>query len=63
MTVSYLDELITEYKRLEQHHKKLLSRKLDEILDAVSHPFREGSGRAQGGLLRLLALEKLEVQL
>ena len=58
--LSYIDELIAEYKRLESHHKKLLSRKLAEILDSVNylHPFREGNGRTQREFLRLLALEK-----
>ena len=58
--LSYIDKLIAEYKRLEQLHKKLLSRKLAEILDAVNylHPFREGNGRTQREFLRLLALEK-----
>ena len=58
--LSYIDKLIAEYKRLEWHHKKLLSRKLAEILDSVNylHPFREGNGRAQREFLRLLALEK-----
>ena len=58
--LSYLDELIAEYKRLETHHKKLVSRKLAEILDTVNylHPFREGNGRTQREFLRLLALEK-----
>ncbi len=56
----HIDGLIAEYKRLEQHKKKLLSRKLAEILDAVNflHPFREGNGRTQREFLRLLALEK-----
>lgn len=58
--LSYIDELIAEYKRLKPHQKKQLSRKLAEILDAVNylHPFREGNGRAQREFLRLLALEK-----
>lgn len=58
--LSYIDGLIAEYKQLEQHQKKLLSRKLAEILDAVNylHPFREGNGRTQREFLRLLALEK-----
>lgn len=57
---SCIDELTAEYKRLEKHQTKLLSRKLAEILDAVNylHPFREGNGRTQREFLRLLALEK-----
>lgn len=58
--LSYIDKLITEYKGLGQCHKKLLSRKLAEILDSVNylHSFREGNGRIQREFLRLLALEK-----
>lgn len=58
--LSYIDGLIAEYKRFGQHHKRQLSRKLAEILDAVNylHPFREGNGRTQREFLRLLALEK-----
>ncbi len=56
----HIDGLIAEYKLLDQHQKKLISRKLAEILDAVNflHPFREGNGRTQREFLRLLALEK-----
>jgi len=52
--------LIFEYKQLDSNHKILLSHKLAEILDSVNylHPFREGNGRTQRELLRLLALEK-----
>ncbi len=58
--LSFIDRLIAEYKRLDRHNKKLISRKLAEILDAVNylHPFREGNGRTQREFLRLLALEK-----
>lgn len=58
--LSYIDGLISEYKRVKDNDKKLLSRKLTKILDSVNflHPFREGNGRAQREFLRLLALEK-----
>ena len=58
--LSYIDGLIAEYKRLERDNKRLLSRKLAEILDFVNylHPFREGNGRTQREFVRLLALEK-----
>lgn len=58
--LSFIDRLIAEYRRLDQNNKRLLSRKLAEILDAVNylHPFREGNGRTQREFLRLLALEK-----
>lgn len=58
--LSYIDGLISEYKRVKHNDKKLLSRKLTEILDSVNylHPFREGNGRAQREFIRLLALEK-----
>jgi cell filamentation protein len=58
--LSYIDALIAGYKRLGRDEKEKLSRKLAEILDAVNylHPFREGNGRTQRELLRLLAWEK-----
>jgi len=56
----YIDNLITEYKKIEKENKPTLSQKLAEILDAVNHfhPFREGNGRAQREFIRVLALEK-----
>ncbi|MDR2892516.1 MAG: Fic family protein [Deltaproteobacteria bacterium] len=56
----HIDSLIAAYKRINRDDKQALSRKLAEILDSVNylHPFREGNGRAQRELLRLLALEK-----
>ncbi len=56
----YINQLISEYKKIPQDNKKLLGEKLAEILDYVNylHPFREGNGRAQREFLRLLALEK-----
>jgi len=58
--LSYIDGLIVEYKRIGKSDKKGLCRKLAEILAAVNylHPLREGNGRVQRELLRLLALEK-----
>ncbi len=57
----YIDQLIAEFKQIEQDDKKLLALKLAEILDNVNylHPFREGNGRTQREFLRLLALEKV----
>lgn len=56
----YIDQLISDYKKIPQDNKKLLGEKLAEILDNVNylHPFREGNGRTQREFLRLLALEK-----
>ncbi|MDR2358677.1 MAG: Fic family protein [Prevotellaceae bacterium] len=57
---SFIDALISEYRQIDRNDRPLLARKLAEILDAVNylHPFREGNGRTQRELLRLLALEK-----
>lgn len=56
----YIEQLITEFKKIPKNNKKHLSEKLAEILDSVNylHPFREGNGRTQREFLRLLALEK-----
>lgn len=56
----YIDQLIAEFKRIAQDSKNLLAEKLAEILDNLNYlyPFREGNGRAQREVLRLLALEK-----
>lgn len=56
----YIDQLISEFKKIPKDNKKLLAEKLAEILDNVNylHPFREGNGRAQREFLRQLALEK-----
>ena len=56
----YIDHLIAEYKKIPKDNKKLLAKKLAEVLDNVNflHPFREGNGRTQREFLRLLALEK-----
>ena len=56
----YIDQLIKEFKKIPKNDKRSLSENLGEILDNVNylHPFREGNGRTQRELLRLLALEK-----
>jgi cell filamentation protein len=56
----YIDQLISEYKRIRKSNKHLLASKLAAILDNINylHPFREGNGRTQREFLRLLALEK-----
>ncbi len=56
----YIDQLITEFKKIPKNNKRKLAEKLAEILDNINylHPFREGNGRVQREFLRLLALEK-----
>jgi cell filamentation protein len=56
----YIDNLISEYRKIPTSDKPELAQKLAEILDNVNylHPFREGNGRTQREFLRLLALEK-----
>ena len=56
----YIDSVITDYRKLKKTSKIKIAEKLAEILDNVNylHPFREGNGRTQRELLRLLALEK-----
>jgi cell filamentation protein len=56
----YIDQLIIEFKKIPKDNKKLLAKKLAEILDNINylHPFKEGNGRTQREFLRLLALEK-----
>jgi cell filamentation protein len=58
--LSYIDNLIFEYYRIDEADTDKLSRKLAEILDSVNylHPFREGNGRTQREFIRLLAREK-----
>jgi len=55
----YIDQLISDFKKIPKDNKKILAEKLAEILDNVNylHPFREGNGRTQREFLRLLALE------
>jgi cell filamentation protein len=56
----YIDQLITDFKKIPKDNKRSLAEKLAEILDNINylHPFREGNGRAQREFLRLLAIEK-----
>jgi cell filamentation protein len=56
----FIDQLISEFKKIPSHDLRQLAEKLAEILDHINylHPFREGNGRAQREFLRLLALEK-----
>jgi len=56
----YIDNLINEYRHIEENEKVLVANKLAEILDNVNylHPFREGNGRTQREFIRLLAIEK-----
>jgi len=56
----YIDQLIAEFKKIQNDKLNLISGKLAEILDNVNylHPFREGNGRTQREFVRLLALEK-----
>ena len=57
---TFIDGLISEYKKIRRNNKQQLSEKLAEILDNINylHPFREGNGRTQREFLRILALEK-----
>jgi len=57
---SYIDKLIAEYRNIDKNDKKLIAKKLAEILDNINylHPFREGNGRTQREFLRTLAFEK-----
>lgn len=56
----YVDNLISEYRKVKKSDGNGIAKKLAEILDSINylHPFREGNGRAQREFLRLLALEK-----
>lgn len=56
----FLEMLISEYLMIGRNDKKIIAKKLAEILDNVNylHPFREGNGRAQREFIRLLGLEK-----
>lgn len=56
----YVDSLLAEYRAIPNQNRAALAEKLADILDTVNelHPFREGNGRTQRELLRLLALEK-----
>ncbi len=56
----YIDQLISEFKKIPKNNKRQFAEKLAEILDSINylHPFREGNGRTQREFLRLLASEK-----
>jgi len=57
---TYIDTLITDYRRVEPKNKSQLAEKLAALLDSINylHPFREGNGRTQREFIRVLALEK-----
>ena len=58
--MSYIDNLILDYRKIHKNKTQKLAEKLGEILDYINyfHPFREGNGRAQREFIRTLALEK-----
>ena len=45
----YIEQLISDFKKIPKNDKRQLAEKLAEILDNVNylHPFREGNGRTQ----------------
>ena len=57
---AYIDNLITDYRKMDPVDKTKIARLLAELLDSINylHPFREGNGRAQREFIRILALEK-----
>lgn len=56
----FIDNLIAEFRAIDDGNRTALARKLAEILDHINylHPFREGNGRTQREFLRSLALDK-----
>ena len=56
---AYIDNLITDYRKIEPADKVKLASLLAELLDSINylHPFREGNGRAQREFIRV-PLEK-----
>ncbi|GHU66177.1 Fic family protein [Spirochaetia bacterium] len=56
----YIDNLISDYHKLQKKDITKIAHRLADILDTVNelHPFREGNGRTQRELIRSLALEK-----
>ncbi len=56
----YIDQLISEFKKIPKDNKKILAEKLAEILDNVNylHPFREGNGRTQREFFKTLDFRK-----
>ena len=57
---TYIDTIIADYRKIEPTDKLQLSKYLAVMLDSINylHPFREGNGRTQRELIRVLALEK-----
>jgi cell filamentation protein len=57
---THIDNLISDYRKIEPTDKLNLSKHLAVLLDSINylHPFREGNGRAQREFIRILALEK-----
>lgn len=57
---AHIDSLINDFKASTNDNLSNLSHILAVILDSINylHPFREGNGRVQRELIRLLALEK-----
>lgn len=56
----YINELISDFKKIDKNDKNKIAENLAQILDNINylHPFRDGNGRAQREFLRMLALEK-----
>lgn len=56
----YIDNLISDYRKIENKDTARIAHQLANILDTLNelHPFREGNGRTQRELIRTLALEK-----
>jgi cell filamentation protein len=56
----FIDQSISEFKKIPKNDREKIAGALAEILDNVNylHPFREVNGRTQREFLRLLALEK-----
>jgi len=56
----YIDQLISDFKKLPENNKRQLAEKLAEILDNVNylHPFREGNGRTQREFFMTVSVRK-----
>jgi cell filamentation protein len=56
----YIDNLVSDFRRVGKKEKQKIACGLAGILDTVNelHPFREGNGRVQREFIRTLALEK-----
>jgi cell filamentation protein len=57
---TYIDTLISGYRKTDTADKSQLAKHLAVLLDSINylHPFREGNGRTQREFIRVLALEK-----